>query len=96
MNYKKRITQAYECGQVNSNRKKMKKGEKNDLDEAVFIRFKMHAPIISLLMVFSLNLKSVSGEENSVAPEMTTSWNETYLPSSGGSRGYASSKEEGE
>ena len=28
----------------------------------------------------NVTLKAVSGEENSVTPEMTASWNETYLP----------------
>ena len=109
---KRKITEAYESGQVNSSRKKMKKSTNSDLDEAVFLWFKNarsnNIPVsgniikekaISLSKSLDLadfkasegwldkwkqrhnvTFKTVSGEENSVTPEMTASWSETYLP----------------
>ena len=109
---KRKITEAYESGQVNTSRKKMKKSTNSDLDEAVFLWFKNarsnNIPVsgniikekaISLSKSLDLadfkasegcldkwkqrhnvTFKTVSGEENSVTPEMTASWSETYLP----------------
>ena len=37
---KRKIFEAYESGQVNSSRKKLKKSDNKDLDEAVFTWFK--------------------------------------------------------
>ena len=40
---KRKIFEAYESGQVNSSRKKLKKSDSKDLDEAVLPGSKMHA-----------------------------------------------------
>ena len=109
---KRKIIEAYESGQVNSSRKKLKKSDNKDLDEAVFTWFKnvrsnnitVNGIIIkekALSLAKSLELtdfrasdgwldkskqrhnvtfKAVSGEGNTVTPEMTASWSETYLP----------------
>ena len=52
---KRKIFEAYESGQVNSSRKKLKKSDNKDLDEAVFTLFKN--PLSNNILVNGIIIK---------------------------------------